>query len=478
MKANLISIAALSAGITFAEESPLLAVKVPQDAVLLTPHRFETLATGLNVPWELVFLPDGRALFTERDGKVRMFVGTELRAEPLLTIPVSQRIKMGMLGLAIDPEFSKNAFVYVAYNQPLGDGFELCVSRYRLAGEKLVEPKVLLKGIPAWENHTGCRLKFGPDGFLYVTTGDANRPPDSQLLDHADGKILRIKPDGGIPTDNPFVGKPGVLPEIYSYGHRNPQGIAFQPGTNRLYASEHGPQDGDELNLIEKGRNYGWPVISHQRRAEGMETPRCEITPSTGPGALLFYQGNAFPELRGTLLMATLRGESIWRFALDASGQPVSVDRFFHRKWGRIRFLVEAPDGSIWLSSSMHDPPEARARDQEDKIIRIVADPKGSLETLDPNASKEEIPAAPGPGLKDPEKLIGFYCVSCHGPGLAGGLQRNLLQGDWKWAKSDSDLERVIGEGITEAGMPPNKVFLTQDQIQVLAGYIREKRRR
>jgi mono/diheme cytochrome c family protein len=153
------------------------------------------------------------------------------------------------------------------------------------------------------------------------------------------------------------------------------------------------------------------------------------------------------------------------------------VDRFFHQKWGRIRFLVEAPDGSLWMSTSMHDPPEGRPGDSDDRIVRIVADPNGTVDSLDPNRPVEKVPVAPGPALKDPEKLVGFYCVACHGPGLAGGLQRNLLQGDWKWAKSDADLERVISEGVAEVGMPPNKAALTQEQIGIVAEFIRAKRK-
>jgi mono/diheme cytochrome c family protein len=273
------------------------------------------------------------------------------------------------------------------------------------------------------------------------------------------------------------VGTEGTLPSLFSYGHRNPQGLAFQPGTGRLYEYEHGPNNGDEMNIIEAGKNYGWPVIDHQRRAPGMEPPRCEITPSVGPGALLFYQGSAFPELRGTLLMATLRGASIWRFVLDATGQPVAADRFFHNKWGRIRFLVEGPDGSLWLSTSMHDAPEGKPGPDDDRIIRIVADPKGTLEKLDPNQPAEAVPVAPGPDVKDPAKLVGFYCATCHGPELAGGLQRNLLKGDWKWAKSDADLERVISDGVIEVGMPPNKGVLTEEQIHLVADYIRGRRK-
>ncbi|MCB1132677.1 MAG: PQQ-dependent sugar dehydrogenase [Verrucomicrobiae bacterium] len=468
----------LATAVAYGEQTPLLGIQVPADQVMVTPHRIETIASGLRVPWELVFLPDGRALFTERPGRVRMIVESELQPEPLLEIPVAQGNKMGMLGIAISPDFATDSSVFIGYNMPSGDSFELRVERYRLVGGRLIEPKVLLAGIPAWSNHTGCRLVFGPDRLLYVTTGDANRPPDSQRLDQLNGKILRILPDGQIPEDNPFVGNDAAAPAIYSYGHRNPQGLAFQPGTRRLYASEHGPDHGDELNLVEAGRNYGWPVISHQRRAPGMETPRCEITPAVGPGALLFYQGTAFPEFRGNLLMATLRGSSVWRFALDADGQPVAVERFFHRKWGRIRFLVEAPDGAIWMSTSMHDPPEGQPGAGDDRIIRLVADPNGIVETLDPGRPAEQAPTPPGPGLKDPDTLIGFHCAACHGPGLAGGLQRNLLEGDWKWAKSDDDLERVLEDGVPEAGMPPAKHVLTTEQIRIIAGHIRDKRKR
>lgn len=176
-------------------------------------------------------------------------------------------------------------------------------------------------------------------------------------------------------------------------------------------------------------------------------------------------------------MMATLRGSSVWRFALDAAGQPVAAERFFHRKWGRIRFLIEGPDGSLWLSTSMTDPPEATAKDGDDRIIRIVADPKGSVETLDPNRPTEEVLVAPGPGLKDPDKLAAFYCMACHGPGMAGGLQRNLMLGDWKWAKSDQDLERVISDGVAEIGMPPSRGVLTDEQIHILADFIRAKRK-
>ena len=466
--------AALLLAASLAGAAPIL-VSDPEHAALVTPHRIETVATGLRVPWELRFLPDGRALFTERTGAVRIIEGGRLREAPALTLDVAARTKMGLLGLAISPKFGDDGQVFLAWNRETGDRrYELRIERYRLAGNRLVEPRTRLEGIPAWENHTGCRLEFGPDGMLWITTGDANDPPPSQDPGRLHGKILRIRPDGGIPEDNPFVGREGSRPEVWSYGHRNPQGIAFQPATGRLYASEHGPQHGDELNLIEKGVNYGWPRISHSREAEDMRRPLLEMTPAVGPGSLLFYQGTAFPELRGTLLLACLRGEAVYRISLGADGRPNHVDRLWHGKWGRIRFITEAPDGSLWLSTSMHDPPEARGSGPDDRILRIVADPAGSVET--PSEGPTPVPQILDRETRDPERLIAVACAACHGPKLAGGLQRGLLEGAWKHVRSDQDLERVVAEGLPMAGMPPSAAVLTPEQVGIVADYIRRMR--
>ncbi len=448
----------------------------PTDAALVTPHRIETIATDLRVPWEIRFLPDGRQIFTERAGRVRIIENGDLLEEPALTLNVAARIKMGLLGLAVSPHFESDDQVFIAWNREVGsDRYELRVERYRLAGNRLIAPKTIIEGIPAWENHTGCRLEFGPDGKLWITTGDANDPPRSQDLNRLHGKVLRLNPDGTIPEDNPFVGRTERRAEIWSYGHRNPQGIAFQPGTGRLYESEHGPNHGDELNLIEKGANYGWPVISHSRKAGGMRAPLIEMSPAVGPGRLLFYQGTAFPELRGTLLLACLRGSAVYRIVLDGEGHPTGLDRLWHEKWGRIRFVAEAPDGSLWLSTSMFDPPEAHGSEPNDRIIRIVADPDGTVET--PSEQTSTPAARLTPSTTDPSTLITVACASCHGPELKGGLQRNLLEGEWQHARSDDDLQRVISEGLPMLGMPPSSAFLSPAQIKILADYVVERRR-
>jgi glucose/arabinose dehydrogenase/cytochrome c553 len=452
-----------------------LSISAPPDAALVTPHRIETIATGLIVPWELRFLPDGRQIFTERIGRVRIVENGKLLAEPALMLPAAQGNKMGLLGLALAPDFAKSGLLFLAWDKALGDRrFELRMERYRLDGNKLVEPETIVEGIAANQNHTGCRLEFGPDGMLYMTTGDADRQEGAQQLDQLHGKILRFNPDGSVPQDNPFVGKKGARPEIWSYGHRNPQGLAFQPGTGRLYESEHGPLHGDEVNLIEKGTNYGWPVITHRKEAEGMRAPLIEMTPAIGPGRLLFYQGKAFPELRGTLLLSCLRGEGAFRISLGGDGLPTHVERLWHRKWGRIRFINEAPDGSLWLGTSMQDPAEGKPREGDDRLIRIVADPAG---TVDPVAGKEAAPVMLTAETTDPEVIVAAACAACHGAGLAGGEKRGLLSGDFKHLKDPADLERIIRDGVPVAGMPPASGLLTDAQISQVANYLRAKRR-
>jgi aldose sugar dehydrogenase len=452
-----------------------LSISAPPDAALVTPHRVETIATGLIVPWELRFLPDGRQIFTERIGRVRIVEKGKLLEEPALTLPAAQGNKMGLLGLALAPDFARSGILFLAWDQALGgDRFELRMERYRLDGNKLVEPKTIVEGIAANRNHTGCRLEFGPDGKLYMSTGDADRQEGAQKLDQLHGKILRFNADGSVPQDNPFAGKENARSEIWSYGHRNPQGLAFQPGTGRLYESEHGPLHGDEVNLITKGANYGWPVITHRREAEGMVSPLIEVTPAAGPGRLLFYQGTAFPELRGCLLMACLRGEAVFRVSLSGDGLPAHVERLWHRKWGRIRFITEAPDGALWLGTSMQDPAEGKPREGDDRLVRLVADPAGTVEAI---AGQEAAPVLLTPETKDAETIIAAACAACHGTGLAGGEKRGLLSGEFKHLKDPADLERIIRDGVPQAGMPPAHGLLTDVQISQVADYIRAKRR-
>ncbi len=338
------------------------------------PYHVEVVATDLRVPWSIVFTPDGRLLFAERPGRVRVIKDGKLEPEPLLTLPdVDNSGKLGLMGMTLHPEFERNHWLYLAYAYKEGAGQRVRVVRYQETSQTLSERKVIIEDIPAATNHAGCRLKFGPDAKLYITTGDADKPELAQRLDSLAGKTLRVNDDGSVPRDNPFVTQKDARTEIWSYGHRNSQGLDWQFGSNLLFESEHGPNGGDEINIVGRGRNYGWPVIHHKETSAGMEMSLLEYTPSIAPSCALFYQGSALPQFRGNLLVACLRGECILRVVLDGS-RVVSQERLLEKKHGRIREVAQAPDGTIYFSTSQHDPPEGQPRPGFDQILRLVPD--------------------------------------------------------------------------------------------------------
>lgn len=303
----------------------------------------ETVARGLEVPWEIAFLPDGRALITERPGRVRLLDGGVL-AE----IEVDAAGEGGLLGLAIDPDFERNAFVYLY--RTAGGGNE--VVRYRLEGSRLVEDEVLVRGIRAAPIHDGGRLRFGPDGALYATTGDAGQPELAQDPGSLNGKILRIA-DGRA--------------EVFSLGHRNPQGLDWQPGTDRLYASEHGNVGNDEINLIERGANYGWPEVEGADHGD-FRAPVAVYEESIAPSGATFVrsEGNAWS---GDFLVASLVGEQLRRLRFE--GDEVTLDEpLFEGEFGRLRTVVEGPDGALYVLTSNRDG-RGSPRDGDDRVLRI-----------------------------------------------------------------------------------------------------------
>jgi glucose/arabinose dehydrogenase len=235
---------------------------------------------------------------------------------------------------------------------------------------------LIIENIPAAQFHAGCRLRFGPDGKLYITTGDATEPDTAQKLDSLGGKILRLNDDGTVPSDNPYVGQKDARPEIWTYGHRNPQGLDWQPGTNVLFETEHGPSGGDapgggdEVNIIEKGKNYGWPVIHHRDARAGLESPLLEYTPAVAPASGMFYRGSGFPQFRGNFFFGNLRGQTIIRVVLDGR-RVVSQERMLERQYGRIRDVAEGPDGAIYFSTSNRDG-RGSPTDDDDRILRLV----------------------------------------------------------------------------------------------------------
>jgi aldose sugar dehydrogenase len=336
--------------------------------------QFETVASNLVIPWALAFTNDGRLIFTERTGRLRVVENGKLRAEPLFIVSdVVTAGESGLMGLALHPNFSQNHLLYLSYTYG-NDAGRVRVVRYRETGSGLVDRKVIIEDIPAAQFHAGCRIRFGPDSKLYITTGDATKRELAQQLDSLAGKLLRVNDDGTIPPDNPFIGRAGVRPEIYSYGHRNSQGFDWQPGTNLLFETEHGPSGfdgpggGDEVNIIEAGQNYGWPIVHHRQEQSGMISPILEYTPAVAPAGATFYRGNKYPAIKGNYFFACLRGETIIRVVLNGR-RVVRNERLLAGEFGRIRDVVEGPDGALYFSTSNHG---RNATANDDRIIRMV----------------------------------------------------------------------------------------------------------
>lgn len=350
----------------------------------LTPKmRVETVATNLEVVWSIVFAPDGRMFFTERPGRVRVIENGKLRSQPFFTVPdIEPSGESGLMGMTLHPNFAANHWVYIAYAyQDANKNQTVRVARYRETGETLIEPKTIIENIPASQYHSGTRLKFGADGKLYITTGDATKQTRAQDLSSINGKTLRLNDDGTIPDDNPFVNQKGARPEIWTYGHRNAQGMDFQPETDLMFQTEHGPSiidgvslfkrtGGDEVNIVERGKNYGWAKISHDMSRAGMETAIIQYSPAVAPASGMFYRGNLFPEFKGNFFFGTLKGESIIRLILDKR-KIIAQEKLFLKTYGRIREIAEAPDGAIYFSTSNRDGRGNQTK-EDDRILRIV----------------------------------------------------------------------------------------------------------
>ncbi|QOI99847.1 MAG: PQQ-dependent sugar dehydrogenase [Phycisphaeraceae bacterium] len=382
MRTTLIAVAGIVAltpaaiGLPNDEPRATISSKPPSEMSKIA-YTVETVATGLQVPWDLAFLPDGRIFVSERPGRVRVIKDGALLPEPALTLKVwKQPAENGLMGLCLHPAFAENRWVYLAYGSR--DDNDVRVVRYTERDGVLVEPRVIVSGMPAGANHAGCRVRFGPDGKLYITTGERFDRDLAQDLTSLGGKILRVNDDGSSPEDNPFNTPEhrakGVRPEVWVYGCRNPQGLDWQPGTGRLFQVEHGPSGeagfaGDEFNLIEKGKNYGWPEIHHAQTRDGMVSPLIEWSPTVAPSAAAFYNADLFPELKGSFLVTTLLGTRMIRVELD--GDRVVRQECLVKGLGRLRAVTVAPDGSIYFATSNRDSRGQPARD-DDRILRLV----------------------------------------------------------------------------------------------------------
>jgi glucose/arabinose dehydrogenase len=340
----------------------------------------ETFARGLVNPWGLAFLPDGRLLVTERPGRMRLIGKDGNLSQPLGGLPpVFASRQGGLLDVALSPDFASSRLVYFSFSEPRGDGSNgTAVARARLAtegsGGRLDDVKVIFRQEPGTTGgmHFGSRLAFARDGNLFVTLGERFQRDKAQDLANHYGKVVRIRPDGSVPPDNPFAGKSGVRSEIWSYGHRNPQSAAIHPETGKLWTVEHGARGGDEINVPQAGRNYGWPVITYGRdytflkigegtEKAGMEQPLYYWDPSIAPSGMAFYTGNLFPEWKGNLFVGALAGRALHRLVLKGE-QVVGEERLLGDLGERIRDVRDGPDGALWV---LTDSPDGR-------VLRLV----------------------------------------------------------------------------------------------------------
>ena len=326
------------------------------------PVRVIPMFKGLATPWSLAFLPNGDMLITEKAGKLRIVRGGTLDPQPVAGTPEVFAVQQGgLLEVAVHPQFAQNQFVYLTYSKGKEKEGTTVLARGRFDGKALVDVKDLLV-TDNWNMggvHFGSKLAFGKDGMLYMSVGERNDRVRAQNTNLHGGKILRLKDDGTAPPDNPFVGKAGYKPEIYTWGHRNIQGLAVHPDTGAVWATEHGPQGGDELNLIEPGKNYGWPiitfgreysgeVISAQPAKEGLEQPFMFWAPSPGLSGMVIYSSDKFPGWKGQFFLGALAGTGVWRVGMNEKGL-AGRELMLGSLRQRIRDVRQGPDGFLYL---------------------------------------------------------------------------------------------------------------------------------
>ncbi len=327
-----------------------------------------TVAGNLDHPWSLAFMPDGRMLVTERSGQLRIIGAGGRVSKPVKGVPkVYSGGQGGLLDVILDPEFRSNRTIYLSYAEPGPGGAGTAVARATLSGDRLTGLKVLFRQAPKSRGgrHFGSRLVIARDGTLFITVGERGERRRAQDTTVNRGQIVRIHRDGRIPKDNPFVGKAGVRPEIWSYGHRNPQGAALHPVTGKLWTVEHGARGGDEINIPRPGRNYGWPVIAYGRhysggrigegtRKQGMEQPVYYWDPSIAPSGMAFYTGDRFPAWKGNLFVGALSFRLLSRLVLEGE-KVVREERLFEPLGERIRDVRQGPDGYLYLLTDSSD---------------------------------------------------------------------------------------------------------------------------
>lgn len=365
---------AAAAAVTLAFVPADLAAQADDDARESARHSFRvvTVAEGFENPWSLAWLPDGDLLVTERPGRLRLVRDGELVDEPVDGVPeVRAQGQGGLLDVVLHPDFASNDLVYLSFSKPNDDASEAttAIVRGRLdrGAHALVNVEEIFEA-DAWAEgsvHFAGRMVFDDEGYLFASVGDRGADPNllddqpAQHLDNHQGTVVRLHDDGSVPDDNPFVGRSDAHPEIWSYGHRNPQGLRFHPETGELWSNEHGPRGGDEVNVVQRGANYGWPVVSYginysgtiftrRTEGEGMERPLYVWVPSIATSGLEIYDGDEFPWWRGSVFVGGLAGEQLSRLTFDdhrAVSEEVLLDGF-----GRVRAVRQGPDGYLYLA--------------------------------------------------------------------------------------------------------------------------------
>ena len=332
--------------------------------------RLTTVVTGLENPWSVAFLPDGRLLITERAGRLRL-VGSDFRLDPqpIGGLPESlERGQGGLLDVALHPQYAQNGWIYWAYNAPGPGGWGTAMARGKLQGHRMTSVQVLFSMHPKTRSnqHFGGRIVFDKAGMVFLTLGDRGDKDRAQRLDDHAGSVIRLHDDGRVPADNPFVNRAGALPEKWTLGNRNMQGAALHPQTGEVWTHEHGPQGGDEINVIRPGLNYGWPVITYGmnyglgtrigegQAKPGMVQPLHKWEPSIAPSGMAFVTGSQFPQWQGDLLVGALRGQLLVRLVLDGE-KVLREERLLQGRAGRIRDVRMGPDGLIYLLSDGPD---------------------------------------------------------------------------------------------------------------------------
>lgn len=361
MKYSLFSIVAMLLCVTGCAQQ--VETEIEAEAAESPRIRLEAVAPEVAVAWGMVFLPDGSMLLTERSGElIHLKDGERASVESLPEIDV--RGQGGLMDIVLHPDYEANGWIYLSYSSPAveGEGSNTSIMRAKLGGGRLVEKEVIYEATPNTESghHFGSRMAFDDDGYLYFSVGDrGDRDTNPQDLTRDGGKIYRIHDDGGIPSDNPFVGRAGAKEAIFSYGHRNPQGMAKHPETGEIWVHEHGPRGGDEINVIKKGTNYGWPVVSHginysgtsfsdKTSMPGMEQPLFFWVPSIAPSGMAFVTSKGYPEWKGSLLVGSLKFAYLERLELK-DGEVVAREKLLESE-GRVRDVRQGPNGYLYVS--------------------------------------------------------------------------------------------------------------------------------